>query len=157
LVTSSVKGPVQVWSLTDSTGVRTLRFGGRISGVALSPDGQLLAASSLEGQVKVWERPRLRDIVEFRAHLGAVRALAFSPDSRRLATAGEREEAVKLWDAVTWQELIALERPGESLGQLAYSADGRQLTGVNGAGDVLCWRVPSWEEIEAKEKKKRTP
>ena len=157
LATGHTKGPVQVWSLTDSTGVRTLRFGGRISGVAFSPDGQLLAASSLEGQVKVWEMPRLRESVEFRAHPGAVRALAFSPEGRRLATAGEREEAVKLWDAVTWQELIALERPGESLQQIAFSADGRQLTALTPQSDVLCWRVPSWEEIEAKEKETIAP
>ena len=80
--------------------------------------------------------------------------LTFSPDSRRLATAGDGEEALKLWDVATWQELITLERQGETLNQIAFSADGNQLAAGNSKGDVLFWRVPSLGEIEAAEKAK---
>jgi WD40 repeat protein len=82
--------------------------------------------------------------------VNALNALVFSPDSRRLATAGENEEAVKIWDVATWQELVTLGRPGEIIWQLAFSADGNQLSARNSRGDALFWRVPSWTAVWAK-------
>ncbi|MBI4327574.1 MAG: WD40 repeat domain-containing protein, partial [Chloroflexi bacterium] len=146
-------GTLQLWRLTGWPETNTLSCPGSICGVAFSPDGRLLAAATTQGAVKVWDVPARREAGEFRARSHALFALAFSPDSQRLATAGEGDEAIKLWDVATWQELITLERPGESLEQIAFSADGNELTARNSQGDVLIWRVPSLAEIEAKEKR----
>ncbi|MBI2925631.1 MAG: protein kinase [Verrucomicrobia bacterium] len=146
-------GLLQLWRLTSLPETNTLSCPGSICGVAFSPDGRLLAAATTQGAVKVWNVPALREVGEFRARSHALFALAFSPDSRRLATAGDGDEAIKLWDAATWQGLITLEHPGESLREIAFSADGHQLTAVNSQGDVLVWRVPSFAEIEVKELK----
>jgi WD40 repeat protein len=146
-------GPVRLRSLSGPCRTNELALTGRINGLAFSPDGRLLAAATEEGVVKVWELPTCREVKELRARSQALFAITFSPDSRRLATAGHADEAIKLWDVATWQELITLERPGENLRQLAFSADGNRLIARKMQCDVLIWRVPSLVEIEAAENK----
>ena len=137
-------------------GLRTnrLAFAGGISDLAFSPDGRFLAASTEEGSVKIWDGPTLRELTVIRAHSLPVRGLAFSPDSRRLATASEGEEAIRLWDVATWQPLITLGRKGAAISQLAFTPDGNGIAAVNGQkqAEILRWRVSSLAEIEAKEK-----
>jgi len=141
-------GPVQLWNLSDRSETNWVSFpAGTITDLEFSPDDRFLAASNEEGTIKVWDTHTFREWPELRAHLGAVNTLAFTQDGRRLATAGDGEEAVKLWDVATWQELITLERAGERLRQIAFSADGGQLTARNSQGDILLWRVPSFAEI----------
>jgi len=85
--------------------------------------------------------------------------LAFSTDSRRLATASEGDEAIRLWDVATWQPLITLERKGATISQLAFTPDGNEIAAVNGQAEaeILLWRVSSLAEIEAKETQEKTP
>jgi len=157
LATGDKAGNLQLWSLTGRSETNTLSFPGGIRGIAFSPDGKLLTAAGTDGTVKAWELPALHELAPFRARSHALLALAFSPDSQRLALAGEGKEALRLWDVVTWQELITWERPGESLHQIAFSGDGNQLTAGNSQGDVLVWRAPSWTQIEAKDTHKKVP
>lgn len=157
VATGHIEGPVQICRLTDQSSPRTLNFSGRIHGVAFSPDGKLLAACSGEGMVEVWDLPHLRESPPFRAHTGQINALAFSPDSRRLATGGDGEEALKLWDVATWKELITLERPDQGVQQIAFSDDGLKIIARNSQDDVLIWHVPSFAEIDEKERTRRLP
>jgi len=155
LATGDPSGPVELWRLAGRGATRAASFvAGTTMDLAFSPDGRLLASCNEEGTVSAWDIPTFREVT-FRANKRGVHTLIFSPDSRRLATAGDGDEALKLWDVATWQELITLERPGESLRQLAFSADGHQLAALNSKGDVLIWRVPTLAEIEAKERKER--
>jgi len=119
-----------------------------------SPDGQFLAASTEEGFVKIWDGPTLRELTVLQAHSRSLQALTFSPDSRRLATASEGDEAIRLWDVATWQPLITLGKRGATIAKLAFTPDGNEIAAVNGKpqAEILRWRVASLAEIEAKEK-----
>jgi WD40 repeat protein/predicted Ser/Thr protein kinase len=148
--------PVQVWNLKHTFETNPPSFSvGTVTDLAFSPDGLLLAASSEQGAVKVWQIPTLGEVADIRAHSREVNTLAFSPDSRRLVTAGDDQEAIKVWEVDTWQELLTLPLPGESIRQLAFSEDGDRLFAVNSRGDLLLWHLPSFAEIEAKEKGQR--
>ena len=63
--------------------------------VAFSPDGQLLATSSVDKTVKFW---RVTDgaLVRTLVHPEGVTCIAFSPDGRTLATASY-DKLVRLW------------------------------------------------------------
>jgi WD40 repeat protein len=143
---------VRVWSLAGNPPqTNTLSFPGEVLHLAFSPDDRLLAAANLAGTVKVWVVPRFQVVKEFPAHAHPVSAVAFSPDSRRMATAADGEEAIKLWDVDTWQELIRLPHERVRLRELLFNADGNQLVAMTASGDLLFWLAPSLAEIAQQE------
>ncbi len=84
-------------------------------------------------------------------------ALAWSPDSRRLAT-GSNDGTTRLWDIASQTELAVL--PGQDVGNrvtsVAFSHSGRILaTGSNGAsqglGRVRLWDATSGQQIAQSE------
>jgi WD40 repeat protein len=64
-------------------------------GVALSPDGRLLAASG--DYVMVWDVTTGQELHTLRGHTGLIRSLAFSPDRRRLASGSLDGSATRCW------------------------------------------------------------
>ena len=153
VATGHLPGVVLVWDLVGDLRTNLLAFAGRISDLGFSPDGRYLAASTEEGSVKIWDGSTLRELTLIPAHSSPVYGLAFSPDSRQLATASEGDEAIRLWDVDTWQSLITLGRKGDTISQLTFTPDGNEIAAVNGQerAEVLRWRVPSLVEVEAKE------
>lgn len=146
---------IQVWSLSDPAKTTTLSFQGEIIDITFSPDGQLLAAGNAAGSVKIWKVPGFNVLTQFQADAHPVSALAFSTDSRRLATANEGGRIVRLWDVDTWQELITLACESPNVQHLLFTSDGSQLAARTSPGELRVWRAPSLTEIEAKEKKVR--
>jgi WD40 repeat protein len=142
---------IEVWNAEEWQEQNSWRIPGVRLACAVSPDGRWLATGRRFGGFQVWNLTGRCETNSVSVAAGTVTDLAFSPDSRRLATASAGEEAIKLWDVSTWQELITLERKGETLNQLSFSADGHQLTARNLQGNLLFWRVPSLAEIAQRE------
>lgn len=118
-------------------------------GLAVSPDGGLVAAGTSSGQVRLFDSAK-GELIEppLHGHLNGVAGVAFSQDGRRLISTSGGREAVKLWDLGTRQELLTLSGSGSS-STARWSADGNVIL----AGPPWqAWRAPSWEEIAAAEK-----
>jgi WD40 repeat protein len=127
---------------------------------AFSRDGSRLAGVTEYGSVAIWDPSSFRLIASFRGHMQAAHGVAFSPDGRRLVTGGgSSPDAVKLWDlsvdlsTQAPRELIALRGHGSVFSWVAFSPDGQWLAACGREGGLHLWRAPSWEEIEAEEKK----
>ncbi len=137
--------------------------------IAFSPDGHHLAVSAWgegveTGKSKYIYEVRVLDLKDGRpvwSHMGRgewVYSLAFAPDGKTLATAGDR--AVKLWDGQTGEPLRTLNTSRGGIYAVAFSADGRMLAGgekFNGrdgreaAELVTLWNVTTGEILHTLE------
>jgi WD40 repeat protein len=111
--------------------------------LAFSSDGSTLAASCLDGVIRLWDMASGNQRPSFSGHVGAVRWLAFAPDGRALASLGD-DNTIKLWNLGTGQQLFTLAPRTEALRGLAFSRDGRMLVcGANAIGrsSLLVWRA----------------
>ncbi|MFE5491666.1 hypothetical protein ACFQ7Z_17210 [Streptomyces virginiae] len=119
---------------------------GATSGVTFSPDGRLLAFATRRWtkNVQLWD-VRQRALVgePWACRTGAVRALAFSPDSRHIAV-GSADLDVSVWD-VTGERPIETARMefSGSVTQVCFSPDGLLLA-ASGTGGLIVWRTEDW-------------
>jgi len=96
-----------------------------LTSVSFNPQGTLLASSSHEGSVKLWD-PRTGDLLAELTHSDWVEEAVFSPDGRFLAAA-THVKGFWIWD-VERREVLAKLPPLELNGSsVAFSPDGKML------------------------------
>ncbi|MBV8886616.1 MAG: WD40 repeat domain-containing protein [Chroococcidiopsidaceae cyanobacterium CP_BM_RX_35] len=147
LASGSLDRTIRLWNL-DTRKLLSTFVAGRMTDLAFSPDGQMLAGSSryrlwLDGQpgssgVQLWD---LKTGQQLRP-LGSVplTALAFSPNGQVLATGGSDTQ---LWDLTTRRLLYTLN--SGRVTNLAFSPDGQIL--VSGSSKIKVWQVSTGELI----------
>ena len=107
--------------------------------IAVSPDGRKFATASYQ-TIYIWDRKN-RSLQHFwQASTVWIRSLAFSPDGRLLATAGD-DGRVRLWDWAEGQELQTLEGHGGTVFTVAFSANGTLLASGSEDHKVRLWDV----------------
>ncbi len=147
-------GTAAWWDILTGTFRYSLPCGtGGLTLVKFSPDGKWFAAAGLNGVITLWDIATRQTTTVGVAYASALHGLTFSPDSRRLVSAGSSARGlVKVWDVATGRDMATL--PGEAgfFARLGFSPDGNTLFAIGIGGRTLFWRAPSWEEIEAAEK-----
>jgi serine/threonine protein kinase/WD40 repeat protein len=89
--------------------------------------GWLLAAASADGTIAVWDVASRNRLATCRGSYFEVLALAFSPDSTMIASAGRKASGLRIWEARTGQLLLECRVDAEFSAALAFSGDGRRL------------------------------
>jgi WD40 repeat protein len=90
------------------------------------------------GTVKIWDAEKGQQVLLLKAHTNAVNSVAFSPDGKRLATAG-LDQTVKVWDADTGKQLLSLKGHRNIVVAFAFSADGKRLASGSLDKTVKVW------------------
>ena len=147
LVTSSVRDHATV--IRDAGTMRAVRefpVAGPVA--ALSPARRVIAFGSRDGSVRLLDLRTGEHVTADGRHEGPVTAIRFSPDGRRLVTAG-RDERLIVWDTIQRAAVEALEARGRGLvANLAISPDGNTAYSVGRDGTALAWDLDGARRLE---------
>lgn len=96
-----------------------------VTAVAVSPNGQQVAASGDDHAVRLWTLASGEEPALLRGHDDWVRALTFD-DANRLATVGD-DRRLNVWDLATNQPAIVNQEAAGPIGSVAFMPGGQQL------------------------------
>ncbi len=100
LATLGAGATLGIWETQDLSSGPELQDAGALRAFAASPDGKWIAGSRAteESALALWDAATGRRVALLEAQAGPITALAFSADSRFLATGGPRSGDVWLWN-----------------------------------------------------------
>lgn len=170
LITAGDDETVRWWRPEDSSVQVLLGHKQQVTCVAASRDGRWYASSgsnrdstgvggpagNLAGEVLVWSAANGAQRQCLSGHSSGVTAVAFCPQTGRLASAGGRWDAranrltggeIKLWNPDTGKELASLQGHTSAVLCIAISPDGRHLVSGGLDGQVILWDLAVGQPI----------
>jgi WD40 repeat protein len=124
-----LRGVAMIQSFRETTG--------NVFNVAWSPDGDFLAATSMDGGVAVWPATAGQPPLHLHGHGPRnVLGLAWHP-TRPLLTTAARDCTVRLWNLSTGVSEVL--REAQELLGVSWSPDGRWLAATDAQGGVTVW------------------
>jgi WD40 repeat protein len=131
---STAGNAVKIYDLTG--GANPVIFKGHrsaVTAIAFTTDGQGLASTSWDGDVRVWNTGVDSQPIILKGDGFNLNGLAFSPDGKRLASAGQQ---VRIWDWAGGQVTLTL---NEWAYHVAFHPDGKLLALAGKDGTVKIW------------------
>src|SRR5204863_509619 len=121
------------------TVIRRIPESPRLAVMRLSPDGKAIALGDSDSVIRLYAVDKDAEPIVLKGHVYAIDNLAFSPDSRLLASSdsasnstlsgdvGKVDHVVRVWDVRTGKQVR--EFPGHlgGIGQLLWTPDSKQL------------------------------
>lgn len=139
---------VKVWEVATGRELRSFGAipGHRVSDIAISSDGKLLASSSGTVEtIKLWDVNTGQELRTLAGHPGGIFSIVFSPDGKTLVSGGN-DKLIKLWDVATGREVRTIAGHSKYIRTLAFSPDGRVLVSTSGDKTVKLWDVSTGRE-----------
>jgi len=132
-----------------------------VSAVAVSGDSRTLATGGRDGTVRLWDvtedpawsalkgpgvdRVTLTERRTLQGHSLEVRALAFAPDGRLLASGG-REGTARVWEVTEGETIFHLTGHGREVRWVAFARDGTLLATAGNDGTARVWQIADGQE-----------
>lgn len=151
---ASSLGSVTIWDVTTGQIVKTLRgHTYNISSLSYSPNGKFLASASLDKTVKIWntESGEVLQTLEPGDFMRMVRgklvndeikvpvmAVVFSPDGKRVATAGA-DRLVTIWDVETGKIIEKMQGHIMTITDVDFSPDGKKVVSASLDQTIRIW------------------
>lgn len=133
-----------VFSAAFASDGKTIVLGGCKEGRVDANLNQLYCANN--GTVEVWNIETHAKVVEFAGHNQTVYAVAFSPDSSKIVSAGG-DGLVKIWDVSTGKLLRTLKGHSSWALSVSFSPDGRFVASGSDDKTVRIWNVETGEAV----------
>ncbi|MFT5048814.1 MAG: WD40 repeat protein [Chlamydiales bacterium] len=141
LVSGTRAGWLRVWDLDSGRVSHEWRgHGAPVRGVRFSPDGGLLATTSEDHTVKLWNTTDWTEVRTLRGHADGVHSPVFSPDGSRLATSS-RDRSIRLWDVESGVSVATLLGHRGWVTALDFAPDGTWLVSGSNDKSVILWET----------------
>ncbi len=152
---------VQIWNVNSDQPIELKGHDNWITAVAWSPTGPLLASAGLDKKIILWQLPTKKPtrVIEGAAapaagqppvtdkHVDWVRALAFTPDGKFLASAGD-DKAILIWEVETGKFLRRLDGCTDWVMSLAVSPDGKQIAAGGFDRTIRIWTLENGAKVK---------
>ncbi|MGB5772792.1 MAG: WD40 repeat domain-containing protein, partial [Crocosphaera sp.] len=142
---------VAMFSLSDGRKLRSLRgHTGKISDVAISPDGQtLVSVSGDDRTVRIWDLESGELVKTLAENIGPTTHVAFTPDGKMFITGAiGNDRTFKFWDATNLELLKTSPKQPGFINDLKVSSDGKQLVAAV-RNYVKNWDLSTSQEIKS--------
>ena len=115
--------------------------------LAVSPDLRMLASggSKLDTNVVVWDPYNRKLLKTFKGHTDFITSVAFSPDSRTLASASW-DNTVILWNISTGKATTIFRGHTDKVLSAAFSPDGRTIATGSDDKTIRLWDIASGQQ-----------
>lgn len=113
--------------------------------IASSPDGNWFAWSDADRTLTFWDFRFGKKSAEFKNRPAEITAMAFSPDSKTLATAEGTD--LLLWDVTKGQEVGRFRLTREGALRMVFSPDGRKLVTSGIEQAVIVWDIATGTKV----------
>jgi len=111
------------------------------AGVAFSTDAKLMASSTRDHSVTLWDFKSGQAVLPVLfGHTGRVASVAFSRDGKILASGGADGD-IRLWDVDTHELLGTLQTQQQEVNSIVFSPDGGTLASVEHDDSIIFWNV----------------
>ncbi len=115
---------------------------GPIYSVAYSPDGKILASSSEDQTIKLWNVETRREILTLPG-IGRIMSIAFSPDGKLLASSGDAGN-LNVWDVRSGKKVWSYSQ-SMSIPAVVFSPNGKYVAAWS--QDLIIWDASTGKEI----------
>ncbi|KAF9051756.1 WD40-repeat-containing domain protein [Panaeolus papilionaceus] len=139
IVSGSGDKTMRIWDLVDPAAHRTITIADSgpagaphdagVTSVAISPDGNWVAAGSLDCIIRVWNVRTGKMVERLKGHEDSVYSVAFTPNGKGLVS-GSLDRSLKYWDITE-----AIEREGE--GAASMNRELRSFVGHKVGTDLI--------------------
>lgn len=150
LVTAGSDRTVKVWDTHTLSLLISLRYHQlSVNGLAFNPiEHEVKFASvSSDRQVILWGMEQKTPIAILSGHTQAVKAIAFSPDGKLLATGGD-DGFIRVWDVERGQLNITLSGHRWTVSTLSFLINGNTLISGSWDGTIKFWQLNTGREID---------